>query len=307
MQNNKHLENFIKDWKNVKIKLNKNDWNNISMNYELSEDFIINFSEYLNWTLIYKYQHLTQHLIKNGNYVIDKFTYITKFQKLSEEFIIENINDLNLKLIWSNQTYSENLLKKIIKLINLNDWNIISYTIKITDLNLLQYINKNHNWLYLDYNLRVNLISKYYNIIVIENDKYVECYKSVRSNFSSIYAPHIKYNKFNEFYETACDYNYNNYNSFGFGGWSYDDAKKFAHSKKIKNYKIIKIIIPIESCCLITNFSYEKGTMNININNTMFKKPFYLHNPKIRCNKFKITDFVQISKLLICKKSRFLH
>lgn len=297
------IETFNSNKNNSDINLNLVDWKKISMCFDLTEDFILKFSDRLIWSLIYKYQKLSINLIENGPYVIDKLTYITKFQKLTEDFIIKNISELNINLVWICQIYSENLLLKLFEVVN---WDIVSYTIKITNSKLLPYVNRNHNWLYLDYDLRLNLISKYYTVISDDaNIKYVECYKSVRSDYSSIYAPHIKYNKLNEFYETVCDFNYNNYISFGFGGWTYIDAKNFAHSKKITNYKILKIHIPIESCCLISNFSFDKETMNININYTMLKRPSYQHNPKIRCNKFKIVSVENLKKI-ICKKSRFL-
>lgn len=288
--------------KTTPINLNCINWKKISMSSGLTEDFILQFSNKLVWSLIYKYQKLSMNLIENGPHVIGKINYITKFQKLTEEFIIKNISDIDINLVWIHQTYSENLL---CKLLNMVDWNIVSYTIKITNSKLLPYVIRNHNWLYLDHELQIKLISKYYKIISDENNtKYVECYKSVRSDYSSIYAPHIKYDNIDEFYETVCDFDYNNHISFGFGGWTYTDAKNFAHSKKIKNYKILKIHIPIESCCLISSFTFDKLTMNININYTMSKKSPHQHNPKIRCNKFKVVSVENSNKIV--HKSKFL-
>lgn len=292
---------FIDKWKekiDVRNMIKSVDWIKISMYPNLSTEFIVEFSWALVWPYVYKYQNLSNEILEKTYYDINKWKYVSKYQRLSENFILKYKDKLKLDLIWTNQYYTEKLIKDLFDYV---DWNIVSYTVKITDPELLEYVNKNNNWLYLSNDLRTKLISKSYNIVTIENERFVECYKSVRSDYSSIYAPHVRYDKMHYWYETACDYNYNNYNSFGFGGWTYEDAKNFAQNKKIEGFKILKILIPFESCCWTGNFNLDKGFSSVSFSSILIKPP-YQYGEKIRCSKFKIIN----SDLPVVKKSRFL-
>ncbi|HCL4447268.1 TPA: hypothetical protein N2D16_002873 [Clostridium botulinum] len=72
------IENFVR--KNKKI-LNETDWENISKNKNLTENFIIEFEKNIDWF------------------------YIHCYQNLSEDFLLKFKN----KIYWNNVPYSKNL------------------------------------------------------------------------------------------------------------------------------------------------------------------------------------------------------
>jgi hypothetical protein len=153
------------------------------------------------------------------------WSYVCEYQKLSEEFIT-------------------NFCDKI-------DWDILSYSNKVS-LNLDTCIKKENNWLYMSEKEKEKRVCKIYKIEEMEGKKYVECYKAVNENYSSIYSKNLfTYDKLNEEYETACDYNELIENSNGFGCWTIEKAKEFG--KNTFNFKLIKCIVPLDSICMLEN------------------------------------------------------
>ena len=279
-------ENFVTKWKNgenMSKYANKVSWKKISMLQNLPNDFLREFINKIDWLYAYKYQQLPDDLLESTGYELTKWNIIVKFQKLSEEFIEKHAKKLNWNLVWRYQKYSE---KFILKHFANANWDIISYTIKIHSPLLKQYVKTSNNWLYLSEELRLKLISKNYKVVTIESKKFVECFKAVRNDDTSIYAPHLKFDKRDYTYETTCDYNYNNSNSFGFGCWTYEEAKSFALNKKIHNYKILKILVPFESCCWTGNFK-----SNCNFPQFDITLPQYGYVGKLRSSEFQIINF----------------
>lgn len=74
------FENFVREHKNMNF-----DWDNISKNSKLSENFIKEFKHKVNWKKISQFQTLSEQFIEEmKDYVTwDK---IAKYQKLSPEF-----------------------------------------------------------------------------------------------------------------------------------------------------------------------------------------------------------------------------
>lgn len=79
------------------------DWQLISKNSKLSEEFIVEFFCELNWNKILKYQNLSTQIINKFKCAIKNWDLIWKFQKVPEDFIRENINYANWDLIWQHQ------------------------------------------------------------------------------------------------------------------------------------------------------------------------------------------------------------
>ena len=57
----------------------------------------------------------------------------------------------------------------------------------------------------------------------IVDNKYIIAYKSVRENMRSVYKPSMKY-EVGKTYESKCNYNINQQNSFGLSGWTKQGA-----------------------------------------------------------------------------------
>ena len=167
-----------------------------------------------------------------------KWEYISRFQKLSENFIQEHKDLVNWDIISYSQKLSENFIKKH----------------KLTI--------KNTNWLYKTENEKLEYI-KNKTTYKILNDKigsYIIAYKGIRSDRYSKFNFQYQYLK-GESYESNCDCNQDNENSFGLSAWSKEKATKYCNELVVKTKIYVKDI----------------GT-------------FVHDNNKIRCFKQKILD-----------------
>lgn len=81
------------------------NWGKISSR-KLSEDFIREFENYLNWSVISSCQILSESFIKEFKNKVKWFN-VQYCQKLSEEFIEENINLIDFEIISNRQILSE--------------------------------------------------------------------------------------------------------------------------------------------------------------------------------------------------------
>ena len=77
--------------------LNSTDWENISWQQELSEEFITKFQDKVNWWRISEYQKLSEEFISKFQEHVDWWC-ITRYQKLSEEFMTK----FQDKVYWYN-------------------------------------------------------------------------------------------------------------------------------------------------------------------------------------------------------------
>jgi hypothetical protein len=133
------------------------------------------------------------------------------------------------------------------------DWNIISYRHCFRNNLFENNIVKKNNWLYMKEKEKLEKIKKFYKVEEREGVKYIECYKSVREDYSSIHNKNLfKYDNFNYEYETVCDYNTNIEHSNGFGCWTIWEARNYAYENDINNYKLIKCSIPLNSVCMLS-------------------------------------------------------
>ncbi len=93
-------------------------------------------------------------------------------------------------------------------------------------------------------------VKKYYKIVEHNDVEYVECYKSVRVDYTSFYnLASFTYDKFgfeNE-YNTDCNFDDRYEASFGFGCWTVELAIDFASSyEQIIIYKLLKCLVPLD-------------------------------------------------------------
>jgi len=111
-----------------------------------------------------------------------------------------------------------------------------------------------NNWLYMDESIKENMVKNFYNIIDISGTKWVQCFKTVRKDYTSIYKKELfKYDTVGKLYETVCDYNSTNKNSFGFGCWTLHNAISHARTLLLdNNYKLIKVHVPLNSICMLS-------------------------------------------------------
>ena len=71
------------------------------------------------------------------------------------------------------------------------------------------------------------------------------------------------FDKLNELYETHCNYNSNQKFSFGFGCWTLSGAQQYAGDNGIRNYKIIKVRVPLEKMCMLPDHKIRAEQMYV--------------------------------------------
>ena len=105
---NKELNTNYKSLKDAYKEVN---WHNISINQQLSEEFIEKFGDKVNWNYISVYQKLSEEFIEKFGDKLN-WDYISEYQKLSEEFI----DKFKYKVYWDkisiNQQLSEEFIEK---------------------------------------------------------------------------------------------------------------------------------------------------------------------------------------------------
>ncbi len=264
----------------------KVDWCNVSINQRLSESFIREFKDKVNWTCISIYQRLSESFIREFK---DKFDwdwgYISVSQKLSESFIREFkdkvswvrisiyqklsesfIREFKDKVYWPNISIDQKLSESFIREFKDKvDWEYISYYQKLSSKFRKEFsiVASKNNWIYKPVNFKLAYIKKNTNYEVIDN-KYIIAYKSVRDDYCSVFARnHYKYEIGKE-YESHCDCNINNDNSFGLSAWTKEGALQY-HNKG----KLLKVQIAIKDIGAI------------------------VQNNKIRCFKFKVLEEIK--------------
>ena len=102
-----HLDVYTLEKIVSKISMNKHIWKSISQHQKLNEQFILKYSQCLDWNLISRYQKLRK------NFIVDKISWdsISAYQKLDELFI-EKYKDF---IIWNKLNtykYSEKFIEK---------------------------------------------------------------------------------------------------------------------------------------------------------------------------------------------------
>lgn len=133
------------------------NWNFISIYKRLSEEFILEYSNYLNWGTVIIFQSLSENLIRIFSDRINLWV-ISEHQVLSESFIEDYKNSINWGNISSNQVLSWNFILKHKDLVN---WTMISMyqpfidpgyhkidqdTIKLNHLSRVYQATKDQEW-----------------------------------------------------------------------------------------------------------------------------------------------------------------
>jgi hypothetical protein len=196
---------------------NKVIWINISRSQKLSESFIREMKDKVNWYNISYSQKLSENFIREFK---DKVIWynISIYQKLSENFIRE----MKDKVIWDYISSYQKLSNKFRKEFNLKT--IKDNWINNSVSNKLRYIKKHK-------------IDTVYPLNKDKNGYFLTAYKSVRSDFSSVYNYQYTY-EIGKTYESWCDCNLNEENSFGLSAWTKKEALEYYSSGKLLKVKI---------------------------------------------------------------------
>jgi hypothetical protein len=233
-------------------------WARISQDQKLSEEFIEKFQNKVRWGCISRYQKLSESFIEKFQDRVD-WDFISIHQKLSEEFIEKLQNKVDWNFISKFQKLSESFIEKFQDKVN---WELISKYQKLSPKFRKEYniIINEDNWLYKSDEFKLKYIKENTDYEVVDN-KYIIAYKGIRRDNYSKFNFQYKY-EVGKIYESHCDCNINNENSFGLSAWNLKNAKIYCDEK------IIKVKIEISDVGAIVK--YEN---------------------KIRCFKFEVVKY----------------
>ena len=220
------------------------DWDEISVNCKVTEEFIREFQYYVNWQFISYKQKLSENFIREFSNKVDWY-YISLSQKLSENFIRE----FKYKVTWYHiseyQKLSEDFIREFKNKVN---WEYISKYQKLSESFIREFKDRlytgliKYNWIYKD--------KDFLKQAVIDTGLY-EChedyfiaYKGIRRdrhsnfNFQYQYLP-------GETYESWCDCTITR-NSFGLSVWTEEKAREYCDELVVKvkvNYEDVGRVV----------------------------------------------------------------
>jgi hypothetical protein len=193
---------------------NRAGWDIISLDYQLSEDFMRKYKNKLAWWILCQDQQLSESFMREMHDCMEWDT-ISSYQVLSENFIRDFKNKLSWTQINRYQKLSNKFRKEFVKYLSMtkpltNNW--INNPVN----NKLRYIKKNG-------------IDKIYPLKHDQNGWYLTAYKSVRSDFCSVYNHRYVYH-IGKTYISSCNCDLDSINSFGLAAWTKEEALNY-HSK----------------------------------------------------------------------------
>ena len=212
-------EDFIREFKN------EVNWNFISCCQHLSEDFIREFQYEVNWDYIAADQQLSEDFIREFADRVD-WEYISIYQHLSEDFIGEFMHKIDWCLILKYQHLSEDFIRKSKGWIH---WGLISRYQRLSKEFIEEFKDK----------LDMGFIADSWHYKSTEEKKkavmdtglyechedYFIAYKGIRRDRYSRFNFQYQYLK-GHTYETWCDCS-DNEDSFGFSAWTEKGAKSY--------------------------------------------------------------------------------
>ena len=212
-------EDFIQEFKD------KVDWTCISRYPHLSEDFIRKFADRVDWYYISTYQYLSENFIREFNDWVywDAISYC---QRLSEDFIREFKDKVNWYYISAYQHLSEDFIREFKDKVS---WGWVSRYQHLAK----EFIEEFKDKIYMD------LIADSWHYKSVEekkkavidtglyecHDDYFIAYKGIRKDRYSRFSFQYQYLK-GHTYETWCDCSADEY-SFGFSAWTKTGARDY--------------------------------------------------------------------------------
>ena len=212
-------EDFIQEFKD------KVDWTCISRYPHLSEDFIRKFADRVDWYYSSAYQYLSENFIRE---FADKvgWYWISRCQQLSEDFISELKDNVNWYYISAYQHLSEDFIREFKDKVS---WGRVSRYQHLSKEFIEEFKDK----------IYMNLIADSWHYKSVEekkkavidtglyecHDDYFIAYKGIRRDRYSKFSFQYQYLK-GHTYETWCDCSADE-DSFGFSAWTKTGARDY--------------------------------------------------------------------------------
>lgn len=224
--------------------ITKKQWGDISKYQKLSESFIHEFQDKVNWFWIAIRQKLSEPFIREFQDEVD-WDCISKYQKLSEDFIREFQDKVDWLYISMSQKLSEDFIREFQYKV---DWYWISKCQKLSNEFIEEFKNRldlnkiEDSWHYktTEEKKRAVVATGLYEC----HDTYFIAYKGIRSDRYSNFNFQYKYEKGGT-YESWCDCS-NDENSFGLSVWDEPNAREYCDELVVKvkvNYEDIGRVV----------------------------------------------------------------
>ena len=243
-----------KDWDDISAKLgltegfirenaNKVNWYFISYYQKLSEEFIREFSDKVDWDCVSQQQKISEDFIREFSKKVNWY-HISIYQKLSEGFIQEFSDEINWYNISIYQKLSDGFIRAFLKKLY---WQYIYRYQKLSQEMIKEYNLEisEENWLYKDNEYKREYIKKNTSYEII-GDKVI-AYKACRKDGYSVFNFQYLYEVGKE-YEAHADYNIDNQDSFGLSAWTKKRALEYHSSGKL-----FKVEIDLEDIAAIVH------------------------------------------------------
>ena len=212
-------EDFIQEFKD------KVDWTCISRYPHLSEDFIRKFADRVDWYYISAYQYLSEDFIREFKDWV-YWDAISYYQQLSEDFIREFKDKVNWYYISAYQHLSEDIIREFKDKVS---WGRVSRYQHLSKEFIEEFKDK----------IYMNLIADSWHYKSVEekkkavidtglyecHDDYFIAYKGIRRDRYSKFSFQYQYLK-GHTYETWCDCSADE-DSFGFSAWTKTGARDY--------------------------------------------------------------------------------
>ena len=219
-------EDFIQEFKD------KVDWFSISRYPHLSEDFIRKFADKVDWYYISAYQCLSEDFIREFQDRV-AWDWIVKYQPLSEDFIREFKDKVNWNYISANQHLSENFIREFKDEVN---WAWISayqhlskeFIEEFKDKIYMNFIADSWHYKSIEEKKKAVMDTGLYEC----HDDYFIAYKGIRKDRYSRFSFQYQYLK-GKTYETWCDCSADDC-SFGFSAWTEKEARAYCNELVVR-------------------------------------------------------------------------
>ena len=212
-------EDFIREF------ADRVDWEWISQYQHLSEGFIREFADRVYWYWISKYKHLSEDFIREFADELD-WVGISLYQRLSEDFIRENKCRVNWHCVSIFQHLSENFIREFKDEVN---WAWISayqhlskeFIEEFKDNIYMKFIADSWHYKSVEEKKKAVIDTGLYEC----HDDYFIAYKGIRKDRYSRFSFQYQYLK-GHTYETWCDCS-SNESSYGFSAWTKTGAREY--------------------------------------------------------------------------------
>lgn len=212
-------EDFIREFED------KVNWNWISKYQHLSEDFIREFKNKVNWCCVSTYQRLSEDFIREFADRVD-WTYVSVTQHLSEEFIREFKDKVYWASISRYQHLSEDFIREFADRVK---WRLISkyqhlsedFIEEFNDRVIKSFVTDSWHYKSVEEKKKAVMDTGLYEC----HEDYFIAYKGIRSDRYSRFNFQYQFLK-GHTYETWCDCS-DNEDGFGFSAWTEKGAREY--------------------------------------------------------------------------------